>query len=123
MINVLLVDDNALVRKAIKTILENHPAIQVIGECQDGEEVIPFVQCQQPDVILMDNSMPVLNGIKATKLVRHLFPEIKVIGLSCDDDEVTKNAFLENGAVGFLSKYETTNEKLVLKINTCCLMV
>ncbi|MBQ21647.1 MAG: hypothetical protein CMD31_12905 [Flavobacteriales bacterium] len=123
MIKVLLVDDSAIVRKAIKTILNRHPEIQVIGECKDGEEVIPFLQHQKPDVILMDSNMPVLNGIEATKLVNHLFPEIKVIGLSCHDDIVTKNAFFENGAVGFLSKYETTNEKLVLKINNCCLIM
>ncbi len=120
MIKVLLVDDSAIVRKTIKTTLHNHPEIQVIGECEDGKEVIPLLQHLKPDVILMDYRMPILNGIETTKLVKDLFPEIKVIGFSCNDDIITKEAFLKNGAVEFLSKYETDNDVLILKINGCC---
>ena len=123
MIKVLLVDDSTIFRKTIKTTLNRYPEIQVIGECKDGTEVIPFLQHLKPDVILMDNCMPILNGIETTQLVNHLFPEIKIIGLSCNDDVLTKNAFFENGAVEFLSKYETDNDILVLKINNCCLIV
>ena len=123
MIKVLLVDDSVLVRKTIKTTLNRHPEIQVIGECKDGTEVIPFLQHLKPDVILMDNCMPVLNGIETTQQVNHLFPEIKIIGLSCNDDVVTKNAFFESGAVEFLSKYEMDNDVLIFKINNCCLVV
>lgn len=121
MIKVLLVDDTAFVRKSIKLALDNQPEIQVVGECKDGTEVIPFLRHLKPDVILMDYRMPILNGIETTKLVKDLFPEIKVIGFSCNDDIIIKEAFFENGAVGFLSKYETDHEVLVLKIiNSCC---
>lgn len=123
MIKVLLVDDNAIVRKSIKSVLDNTLEIQVIGECKDGKEVIPFLQHLKPDVILMDNCMPILNGVETTKLVKDLFPEIKVIGFSCNDDIITKEAFIKNGAAGFLSKYETDNEVLILKINSCCSVV
>lgn len=116
MIKVLLVDDSAIIRKSIKTILDNQPEIQVIGECKDGKEVIPFLQHIKPDIILMDYRMPIVNGIEATKLVIELFPEIKIIGFSCDDDSTTKEAFFKSGAVEFLSKYETDNETLVFKI-------
>ena len=120
MIKVLLVDDNASVRESIKYNLDKHPKIQIIGECKDGKEVIPFLQRLKPDVILMDYRMPILNGIETTKLVKDLFPKIKVIGFSCNDDIITKEAFLKNGAAGFLSKYETDNDVLVLEINNCC---
>lgn len=120
MIKVLLVDDNAIVRESIKFVLDNTLEIQVVGECEDGKEVIPFLQHLKPDVILMDYCMPVLNGVKTTKLVKDLFPEIKVIGFSSNDDKITKEAFYKNGAVEFLSKYETDHNSLVLKINSCC---
>lgn len=116
MIKALLVDDSAILRKSIKTILDNQPKIQVIGECKDGKEVIPFLQHLKPDVILMDYRMPIVNGIDATKQVKELFPDIKIIGFSCDDDLTTKKAFYESGAVEFLSKYEADNETLILKI-------
>lgn len=108
MIKVLLVDDNAIVRKAIKTTLSKKSKIQVIGECKDGSEVISFLQDLKPDVILMDYRMPLLNGIETTKLVKDLFPEIKVIGFSCNDDLTTKEAFLKNGAVGFYPNMRLT---------------
>lgn len=123
MIKVLLVDDSAIIRKAIKTTLSKNSEIQVIGECKDGKEVIPFLQHHQPHVILMDYSMPILDGIETTRQVNHLFFGIKIIGLSCNDDVAIKNAFFENGAVEFLSKYEINNDILTLKINNCCLIV
>lgn len=119
MIKVLLVDDSAIIRKAIKTTLSKKSKIQVIGECKDGSEVISFLQDLKPDVILMDYRMPLLNGIETTKLVKDLFPEIKVIGFSCNDDLTTKEAFLKNGAVGFLSKYEANSNILIKEINNC----
>lgn len=116
MIKVLLVDDSAIFRKNLKFILDNQPEIQVIGECKDGKEVIPFLQHLKPDIILMDYNMPIVNGIEATKMVIKLFPEIKIVGFSFDDDSTTKKAFFESGAVEFLSKYETDSKTLVFKI-------
>jgi len=113
MIKVLLVDDSAIIRKSIKSILNNTLEIQVIGECKDGKEVIPFLQHLKPDVILMDNCMPILNGIETTKLVKELFPEIKVIGFSCDDDICSRKKFLESGADEFLSKFATDRLTLI----------
>lgn len=116
MIKVLLVDDTAIVRKAIKDMLNKQPEIQVIGECSDGDQVIPFLQHNKPDVILMDYKMPTLNGVEATKLVKEFYPKIKVIGFSCNDDQATKNDFFENGAVGFLSKYNVDNMIIINEI-------
>mgnify|MGYP001609453720 CR=1 FL=1 len=121
MIKVLLVDDSAITRKSIKFVLDSQPEIQVIGECADGSQVIPYLQNNNPDVILMDYRMPILDGVEATKLVKDLFPEIKVIGFSCNDDIMTKESFLKNGATGFLSKYKADNEAIIKEINTCYL--
>jgi DNA-binding NarL/FixJ family response regulator len=119
MIKILLVDDNAIVRKAIKNMLKSQLKIQVIGECSDGSHVIPYLQNNKPDVILMDYRMPVLDGVETTKLVKELFPKIKVIGFSCDDDIITKETFFENGAYSFLSKYDTNLDELLTEIKKC----
>ena len=119
MIKVLLVDDYIIIRKAIKNILNNQPKIQVIGECSNGNEVIPFIETQMPDIILMDYQMPILNGLETTKLVRKYFPEIKIIGFSSAEDNSIKTAFLQNGACGFLSKYDANIDNLVREINNC----
>jgi two-component system response regulator DegU len=116
MIKVLLVDDTAIVRKAIKDVLNKQPDIQVIGECTDGDQVMPFLQNNKPDIILMDYKMPTLDGVQATKMVKDIYPEIKVIGFSCNDDQATKNDFYESGAVGFLSKYNVDNMIVVNEI-------
>lgn len=119
MIKVLLVDDTAIVRKAIKDMLNKQPEIQVIGECADGNQVIPFLQYHTPNVILMDYRMPILNGVEATKLVKEFYPKIKVIGFSCNDEQITKDNFFESGAVGFLSKYNVDNSSIINEINNC----
>lgn len=116
MIKVLLVDDTAIVRKAIKDMLNKQPEIQVIGECADGNQVIPFLKQNQLDVILMDYQMPILNGVEATRLVKEFYPKIKVIGFSCNDEQITKDDFFESGAVGFLSKYNVDNMIIVNEI-------
>ena len=120
MIKVLLVDDSAIVRKTIKTTLNKHPEIQVVGECKDGTEVIPFLQHLKPDIILMDYRMPLLNGLETTKQVKEFFPKIKIIGFSSADDEHIKTTFLLNGAYSFLSKYDANIDTLIEKINNCC---
>lgn len=119
MIKALLVDDNALIRNAIKTMLNSEPEIQVIGECTDGSEVISFLEHQKPDVILMDYQMPTLNGAETTKLVKDLFPELKIIGLSSTVDYKTKETFFESGICGFISKYEATQERIVHELSNC----
>ena len=123
MIKILLVDDNAPIRNAIKIMLNNELEIQVIGECSDGSEVIPFLKDTTPDVILMDYQMPILDGVETTKLVKELFPKIKIIGFSSTDDEHIKTAFLIHGACGFLSKYEANSNSLIVEISNCCSVV
>lgn len=119
MIKVLLVDDASFVREAIKNILDNISEIEVIGECSDGNQVIPFLEQHAIDVILMDYQMPKLNGIDTTKLVSNLFPEIKIIGVSFNNEQFIRDAFLANGASLFLSKDAIEPNILISKIINC----
>ncbi|MCB0401151.1 MAG: response regulator transcription factor [Flavobacteriales bacterium] len=118
MINVLLVDDYALIRQCIRDLLKKETErINVVGECSNGKEVLPFLETNKVDVILMDCNMPLQNGIETTKQVKQRYPEIKVIGLSMNDDLFTQESFFKNGADGFLSKSKFEIEELISAIN------
>ncbi|MDX2507539.1 MAG: response regulator transcription factor, partial [Gammaproteobacteria bacterium] len=76
---VLLVDDHAIIRKGLQLLLENKEDMVVVGEAGDGETALTLIQELSPDVVIMDISMPGLNGIETTKRVSKAFPDIKVI--------------------------------------------
>ena len=84
-IRVLVADDNDLVREVIVKMLRSEPGIDVIGEARDGEEAVRQAHALHPDVVIMDLSMPKMNGIEATRKLRAELPELKVIGLSAYD--------------------------------------
>lgn len=110
-IKVLLVDDQSLFREGLRTLLEVQPDFQVVGEAANGEEALRLTATTQPDVILMDLRMPVMDGVTATRRVRDLFPNIRVIVLTTFDDDETVFDGLRAGAVGYLLK-DVTSEKL-----------
>ena len=104
MIRVLLVDDQALFREGLRTLLDLQPDIEVVGEAKDGREAIECVARAAPDVALMDLQMPVLDGVAATRDIRARHPNTQVIVLTTfDDDEYVFEA-LRAGAVGYLLK-------------------
>ena len=86
-IRVLLADDHALFRNGIDRLLKNEPGLEVVGHATDGQEAIELAQQLKPDVILMDISMPRVNGIEATRLIHREYPDIRIIGLSMYEDE------------------------------------
>jgi DNA-binding NarL/FixJ family response regulator len=81
-IRVLLADDHTLVRAGIRALLEKLPGVEVVGEASDGREVMDLIKAQQPDVVLMDISMPGLNGLQALARITRDFPLVRVIILS-----------------------------------------
>ena len=81
-IRVLLADDHTLVRAGIRALLEKLPGVEVAGEASDGREVIDLIKTHQPDVVLMDISMPGLNGLQALARITRDFPHVRVIILS-----------------------------------------
>ena len=117
MINILLVDDQALLCEVLKTWLDVEADIQVLGVAHDGQEAIAAVEKLQPDIVLMDIDMPQMDGLKATKIISQRFPKVKVIFLSGHDDDVYLGKSLRAGAKGYLLK-NTTADELVQKIRS-----
>jgi DNA-binding NarL/FixJ family response regulator len=103
-IRVLLVDDQALFREGLETLLSVHKDIQVVGQASNGQEALEVAAQVQPDVVLMDVRMPVLDGVRATCLLKEAQPQCRVIVLTTfDDDEYIFDA-LRTGAAGYLLK-------------------
>ena len=111
-IRVLVVDDQALFREALTTLLEVQPGIDVVGEAGDGEEAVRLSDELRPDVALMDLRMPVLDGIGATVRLRAEQPDVQVLALTTFDDDEDVFAALRAGAVGYLLK-DVSSARLV----------
>lgn len=107
---ILLVDDHAMVRQGLRTMLEGYADIDVIGEAADGEEAVLAVEQLQPSVVIMDINMPRVNGIEATRQIKQRFPEVRIIGLSVQSDEVTQTAMVRAGAALLLTKEAAVNQ-------------
>jgi len=103
-IHVILADDHPIVRAGIRDALKEIPGVEVVGEANDGREAIELVTSQQPDVVFMDISMPGLNGLEATERIVKAFPQVRVIILSCHDNEEYYWHALQVGASGYLLK-------------------
>jgi len=103
-VSVLLVDDDALVRSALRLILGGDPAITVVGEACDGQEGVALVESLRPDVVLMDIRMPRLDGLAATERALALQPDLVVVVLTTFDTDDMVLSALRLGARGFLLK-------------------
>lgn len=103
-IRILIVDDQALFREGLHTLLSVQPSFEVIGEAGNGEEAIQQALSQRPDVILMDLRMPIMDGATATRRLHTLLPECHVIVLTTFDDDDSVFDGLRAGAVGYLLK-------------------
>ncbi|GGD92346.1 response regulator [Paenibacillus nasutitermitis] len=103
-IKVLIADDHQLFREGLKRILNMEDDLEVIGECNDGIQVLEFCNENKPEVVLMDINMPIENGVVATERLRDIFPDVKVIILSIHDDESYVFETLRKGASGYLLK-------------------
>ncbi len=108
----LLCDDQAVIRDGLEMLLNLEKDFQVVGAAQDGAEAVEFATQKQPDLILMDLKMPVMNGIEATRVIHAKFPNIKILVLTTyDDDEWVFDA-IRAGASGYLLK-DTPRQKIV----------
>jgi DNA-binding NarL/FixJ family response regulator len=109
-VRVLLADDHKMFRHALKLILDKEPSIEVVGEAGDGNELLALAHKTEPDVVCMDISMPVMDGIDATRRLLAIRPGVKVIGLSAYADQYYVMEMMNAGAAGYITKAESAEE-------------
>jgi len=110
MINIVLVDNHQMVREGLRSLLESRSTMRVVGEAANGREALALVDQLRPGVVVMDISMPDLNGVDATRQIRRDYPNVRVIALSMHQDERFVFSMLEAGASGYLLKESATDE-------------
>jgi DNA-binding NarL/FixJ family response regulator len=114
-IRVLLVDDQSIIRNGLKALLELEPDLQIVGNAENGQAALQQAAALQPDVILMDIRMPVMDGIAATRAIMAQFPQTKILMLTTFDEGADITAALQHGAIGYLLK-DTPSEELAQSI-------
>ncbi|WP_432698581.1 response regulator transcription factor [Marinobacterium sp. YM272] len=116
-INVILVDDHPLVVDGIRARLEDEPGIRVVGDAANGLEAVEAAMALKPDVVMMDVSMPVMNGFEATKKLRECCPDLRVLILSMHDNREYILQLIQSGASGYILK-DVSAEEMVKAIET-----
>lgn len=111
-IRIALADDEVLFRKGIAFLLQREKNLEILFEASDGEELITYLkeQPEQPDIILMDLKMPMMNGVEATKIIHKNFPNIKIIALTSYNTKPFVANMIQVGAVSFIVKNATPQE-------------
>ncbi|MBW2337719.1 MAG: response regulator transcription factor [Deltaproteobacteria bacterium] len=114
-LRIVLAEDHTILREGLRALLSADPAFEIIGEAQDGREAVRCVEKLEPDLLLMDLSMPRMSGMDAIREIKKRYPEIKIIALTVHKTEEYLLATLQAGADGYVLKDATHNE-LVLAI-------
>jgi DNA-binding NarL/FixJ family response regulator len=109
-IRIILADDHPLVRAGVRAVVEKLPGVEVVGEASDGRQLLNLVATHRPDVVLVDITMPGLNGLEAAARMALDFPAVRVIILSMHDNEEYYWRALKAGAAGYLLKMAATAE-------------
>ncbi len=115
MIQILLVDDQYIIRQGLKTMLESNPDMRVIGEAENGQRAIDQIPLLQPDIVLMDIRMPIMDGVAATGAIAQLYPDLKILILTTFDDDEYVSKAMRLGAKGYLLK-DTEPDELAMAI-------
>ena len=103
-LKVLLADDHKLLRSGLKLLLQRNPGMQVVGEAADGEQTLKLYEQLQPDILLLDLSMPAMDGMECLKEIKSRYPESKVIVLTMHEDENYIKRAMEAGASAYVPK-------------------
>lgn len=117
MIQILLVDDQAIIRHGLKSMLESNEDMQVVGEAENGQRALEQIALLHPDVVLMDIRMPVMDGVAATSMIAQQYPAVKVMVLTTFDDDEYISQVMRMGAKGYLLK-DTEPDELALAIRS-----
>jgi DNA-binding NarL/FixJ family response regulator len=118
-IRVLLADDHKVMREILSLLLGDEPDIEVVGEAADGAAAVEMASEHHPDIVIMDVTMPCLNGIDATRRITSHMPDVHVIGLSMHEREDMAASMLRAGACAYLSKDGPTDD-LIAAIRSAC---
>ena len=111
--NILIADDHALFRDSLRSLLEAH-GLSVVGEARNGREAVELARRLKPDIVLMDLSMPELDGLSATRLISADQPEVKVVVLTASDEDSKLFEAIKSGAQGYLLKNLESDEFFAL---------
>ncbi len=109
-IRVLIADDHGLFLEALETILAPHEGLELVGRARDGSEAVELTERLQPDVVLMDISMPVLDGVEATRRIRELFPHVRVLMLTGSNSRYDVDRSREAGAAAYVTNDRIAGE-------------
>jgi DNA-binding NarL/FixJ family response regulator len=109
-IRVLIADDHTMVRQGLRAVLQSYANIDVVGEAGNGEEAVVNVRKLKPAVVVMDISMPTLDGIAATRLIKTQYPHVAVVGLSVNAPSYHVDAMLKAGAFEVVTKEKAVDE-------------
>lgn len=115
-LRIILADDHKIMREGLRMLVNSQADMEVVGEADNGRIAITLTHKLQPDVVVMDVSMPELNGLKATEKLKELFPSIKILALTRHMDEGYLKQLLEVGASGYVLK-QSASEELVRAIH------
>lgn len=115
-LRIFLVDDHMVVREGLKTLINAQPDMQVVGEARDGQDALGQVHDDTPDLVIMDISMPGMNGIQATAQIKQTYPAVQVLVLSVHDDTSYLRQLLAVGASGYILKH-TAADALIQAIH------
>jgi two-component system response regulator NreC len=107
---ILIADDNAIVRTGLRTLLQAEPSLELVGEAAGGIEAIEKVAATSPDILLLDVSMPDLDGIAVTKKLKPAFPELRILILTIHEDEALVREAIKAGASGYILKRAAESE-------------
>jgi two-component system, NarL family, response regulator NreC len=116
-IRLMLVDDHQVVRTGLKSFLQTQPDLEVIAEANNGQEAIALAMETRPDIVIMDISMPEMDGLEATRRLKEQWPQVLVLALTVHEDKFYFMKMLEAGASGYLTK-QAASDELVQAIHT-----
>jgi DNA-binding NarL/FixJ family response regulator len=108
-ITILLAEDHHVVREGLRALLQTQPDLEIVGEADNGSQAVELARNTSPEVVVVDISMPELNGLEATRQIKQALPETKVLVLSSYDDLEYVDEMITAGATGFVSKRSTAN--------------
>jgi len=111
-LRILLADDHAILRQGLKLLIDNQPDMRVVGEATDGEHVLSQAEALNPDIVVMDISMPGMNGLVATRTLKRTHTHVAIVALTRHDDDTYLEELLRAGASGYVLKQSAPTELL-----------